>query len=367
MNIFDFFSPKKSQLEKPPPVDLGLLPPPPIWSRVLIWTLGSGTIALLLWSIFTRVEEIVMLQGELTTARPAVKVSTIDHGVISSILTRPHQSVASGDPLIVYGDDETKLRLESLTRRLNLLSLKKIKEDKMYDLRIRQKEEQLQLDKILLKQLTYLANLGAVQKNQVLEKQAQVAQIKIAILSLQEEKERSNHQAEQSIEEMQSTINILKVKSRRFIIKAPVDGFIQDVKYQTPGERIQPGDVVATIIPDRELIAKVKIPSKISAPVEVNSKANLDIDAYPTAEFGGIEAKVLSLSPMTQGDNNNSALKIYTADLQLIKPKEPDLLNFGQLRPGMSVTARLRLRDKAVITTVFDVLSGLFDPLTQQR
>ena len=168
-------------------------------------------------------------------------------------------------------------------------------------------------------------------------------------------------------EELNANIRELEAKIKRFTITAPVKGFIHEVKYQSPGERIQPGEVVATIIPDRELIAKVRIPSKLSAPVEVDTSSSLEVDAFPSSEFGSVEAKVISLSPMTSNESRDSAQKIYSADLKLVKSSLPDQLSLDQLKPGMAITARLKLRDKAVITTVFDVLSKLFTPLNEQR
>ena len=362
-----WFSKKEKQSSDSMQADLALLPPPPAWSRVLIWTLGSGSVFLIIWSIFARVEETVMLQGEIATANPAVQVAALDPGEIRSILIRPHQPIESGDPLIIYGDDETVLRLDSLRTRLKLLALQSAKEMKMYEYRIRQSEEQLKLDKDLLQRLTGLLKAGAIQETQVLEKRTQVKKSQLAISSLIEERQHSLHKTEQSHEEVKSSIRELEAKTKRFTITAPVKGFIQEVKYQSPGERIQPGEVVATIIPDRELIAKVRIPSKLSAPVEVDTSASLEVDAFPSSEFGSVEAKVISLSPMTSNESRDSAQKIYSADLKLVKTSLTDQLSLDQLKPGMAVSARLKLRDKAVITTVFDVLSKLFTPLNEQR
>ncbi len=347
--------------------DLALLPPPPVWSRVLIWTLGSGSVFIIIWSVFARVEETVMLQGEIATANPAVQVAAQYPGEISSILIRPHQPIESGDPLIIYGDDETALRLDSLRTRLKLLAFQSEKEMKMYDYRMLQIEDQIKLDKDLLQRLTGLLEEGAIKETQVLEKRTQVKKSQLAISSLIVEKQHALHKIEQSNEEIKANIRELEAKTKRFTITAPVKGFIHEVKYQSPGERIQPGEVVATIIPDRELIAKVRIPSKLSAPVEVETSASLEVDAFPSSEFGSVEAKVISLSPMTSNESRDSAQKIYSADLKLVKSSLPDQLSLDQLKPGMAITARLKLRDKAVITTVFDVLSKLFTPLNEQR
>lgn len=349
--------------------DLSLLPPPPIWSRVLIWALGSGSLALLAWSVLVKVEETVVLSGEITTAKPEVQVAAVDPGLIREILVRPHQSVQAGDPLLVYGDDETSLRLQSVARRLALLDQQRANEHRMYELRIRQNEQQVSLDRELLARLERLLASGAIQEAQVLEKRAQVVKGGLLISSLQEEKQRAVHQAEQTAEELRASERELLAKSRRFVVKAPVSGFIQQLRYQAPGERIQAAEVVATIIPQFDLIARVRIPSRLSAPVQVKDEASVDVDAFPATDYGSIRAEVASLSPMTVSSSGDVAAgqKLYSADLRLLKPANPARLHLDQLRPGMAITARMRLRERPVITTVFDFLAKLFDPLTQQR
>ena len=369
MRLPQLFRARRDPQSSRPVADLSLLPPPPIWSRVLIWTLGSGSLALLVWSVLVKVEETVLLSGEIATAKPEVQVASVDPGLIREILVRPYQQVRAGDPLIIYGDDETSLRLQSLDRRLSLLREQRSSELRMYDLRIRQNQQQVQLDRELLQRLEGLLKSGAIQEAQVLEKRSQVVKGGLLISSLQEEKQRAAHQAEQTAEELQASQRELMAKSRRFVVKAPVSGFIQQLKYQAPGERIQAAEVVATIIPQFDLIARVRIPSRLSAPVQPRDPVSVDVDAFPATDYGSVEAEVISLSPMTLSTSADSASgqKLYSADLKLLKPANPARLRLAQLRPGMAVTARMRLRERPVITTVFDFLAKLFDPLSQER
>ena len=140
------------------------------------------------------------------------------------------------------------------------------------------------------------------------------------------------------------------------------------MKYQTVGERIQSGETVTTIIPKRDLIARVNIPSNLQGPVEKNSPATVSVDAFPVGDYGSIDAVVYSVSPMTIEKNDSRSIsKLYNADLKLIKANNPDLFSLDELRPGMFVSAQIVLRDKPIITTVFNVLEKVFDPLTEQR
>ena len=111
---------KNSKSSSATPADLALLPPPAVWSRVMIWTLATGSMGLFLWSVLTKVEETIVLMGEITTENPGVQVSARDAGVVTAVNVKPHQRVSAGQVLITYTDDETIDRLKS---QLNLRQL----------------------------------------------------------------------------------------------------------------------------------------------------------------------------------------------------------------------------------------------------
>ena len=174
---------------------------------------------------------------------------------------------------------------------------------------------------------------------------------------------RLNHTKEQ----LDTSIKELEAKLDRFKIESPVNGFIQTLNYQSTGQLIQAGEVVITIIPDMDLVAKVSIPSKLSAPVDLDSLATLDIDAFPSSDFGAIEATVVSISPMSSAGSSQSPQKNYQAILSLDQPEAPEKLALTDLRPGMGLSAKLRLREKPIISTIFDFMADLFEPLTENR
>ena len=102
------FNAKISSLktDQPPIADLALLPPPATWSRVLIWTLGTGSLGILTWATLTRVEETIVLAGEITTEIPGVQVTALDPGVVTNVHVQMHQKVEAGEILITYNDDD---------------------------------------------------------------------------------------------------------------------------------------------------------------------------------------------------------------------------------------------------------------------
>lgn len=353
---------------KSSPPELALLPPPPIWSRLLIWTLGSGTIFLLVWSFVVKVDDIVMFNGEITTSSPEVRISIQDPGVIKSIHAKPHQAINKNDVILIYDDDQTDLRINSIQQRINLLNLRRVSDLNLFKLRRQQLQKQIELDRDLLARMQFLLKSGAIEKTQVLKQETQVTKGKIQISSLDEERQRAEYQIEQALEELKSSKEDLNSRKNRFTVISPVTGYIQQMKYQTIGERIQGGELIATIIPKRDLIARISIPSKLQAPIEINSEATVSVDAFPVSDYGSINAVVSSLSPTTVETSRNSSTpsKQYNADLKFQNVTNPEEFQLEELRPGMSVTAQVILRDKPIITTVFKMLDKLFAPLNEQ-
>ena len=353
---------------KSSPPELALLPPPPIWSRLLIWTLGSGTIFLLVWSFVVKVDDIVMFNGEITTSSPEVRISIQDPGIIKSIHAKPHQAINKNDVILIYDDDQTDLRINSIQQRINLLNLRRVSDLNLFKLRRQQLQKQIELDEDLLERMQFLLKSGAIEKTQVLKQETQVTKGKIQISSLDEERQRAEYQIEQALEELKSSKEDLNSRKNRFTVISPVTGYIQQMKYQTIGERIQGGELIATIIPKRDLIARISIPSKLQAPIEINSEATVSVDAFPVSDYGSINAVVSSLSPTTVETSRNSSTpsKQYNADLKFQNVTNPEEFQLEELRPGMSVTAQVILRDKPIITTVFKMLDKLFAPLNEQ-
>jgi multidrug efflux pump subunit AcrA (membrane-fusion protein) len=362
--VAKFTSPKNNQ---PPTADLALLPPPAIWSRVMIWTLGTGSLGIIAWSTLTTVEETIVLAGEINTERPGVQVTAVDPGAVTAVNVQMHQKVIAGDILITYNDDETDKRLESQLKQKVQIETQQKENQIILSLRRKQAEQRLYLDRNLLQRLEQLLAVGAIQETQILEKKAEIDELEITLESLESEQNRSKAQSNQKIIEIKQSIRELEAKKARFQVASPITGFVQELRHQTIGERIRPSDTISVIVPAQGLKAVVKVPSKLSAPLELNTSADIDIDAFPASDYGTIQAVVSSISPTTSQSSNQSSDKAYEADLKLISPQNPQKLSIDDLRPGMGITAKIRLREKPVISTVFNFLDGLFKPINEQR
>ena len=210
-NLITRFSSSKN--DQPPTADLALLPPPATWSRVLIWTLGTGSLGIITWATLTKVEETIILAGEITTEKPGVQVTAVDPGTVTNVHVEMHQKVDAGEILITYNDDETDKRLESQLGQKRELETQQKENQIILSLRRKQAEQRLALDRNLLQKLEKLATIGAIEETQILEKKAEIDEREISIESLKSEQNRTSAQSNQKLIEINQIIRELEAKN----------------------------------------------------------------------------------------------------------------------------------------------------------
>ena len=231
-----------------------------------------------------------------TTDQAKARIISKDGGVINTINVKPFSEVKKGDLIVSYSDNEVNIRLKSLESKLTMLKEQYRDSELIFDYKIQETLEQMNLDIEIGNELKLLG-LGAV-KEQNTYPIKEYCKVKIALSSLASEKKKALSISIE-IESTKSSIKQLLDRKSLFRVYSPIDGFIQDMRFQNQGERIMPGEEIASIIPKANLIARVNIPSSISAPLELGLEAVVDIDAYPSSDHGSINAILQSYSPMT--------------------------------------------------------------------
>ena len=344
-----------------------LLQPPPIWSRILIWTLGMGTIVLLIWSWVTRIEETVTMDGAIQTASPEAKVTSANDGQIEAVLIRPDQVVRRGDPLFRLSTQDVDVTISGLRAKLVELDHQREVERNLYDARIGQLEIQAKLHRTVLDKLTQLASTGAAQEGQVIERQSTLQETLNAMeVARKELAKADNILLIQKLETSNAIRELLGKRSDNNVV-SPVSGTVHTMLINAPGERVKAGDEMATIVPQLQLLAAVSVPSRVSAPVKKGSIAKLSVDAFPSNDFGELSGKIVSISPNTSISQETGKDSNYRAMIAIDRALVPPRFPIDQLRPGMGVKAKVKLRDRAVITLVFDFLDKAIAPLTQRQ
>ncbi|MEQ9518283.1 MAG: HlyD family type I secretion periplasmic adaptor subunit [Parvibaculum sp.] len=158
--------------------------------------------------------------------------------------------------------------------------------------------------------------------------------------------ERSKAAAE--LAEADSAINKLTDRVTRLTVFAPVEGIVQDLAAKTIGEVIEPGGLVAQLIPmNDELVAEVRVMPIDIGHIQVGHPASIKITTYDPARFGDIPGEVRRISATTFRDEKDEPY--YKVIIALSKPHVGLGAEHHSILPGMVVNAEIVTGSKSLV------------------
>lgn len=154
------------------------------------------------------------------------------------------------------------------------------------------------------------------------------------------------------LERINANMNNLKDKVFRTNVYSPNDGIIQKVFFNTIGGVIKPGDNLVELVPTGEnLLIQTKIKPSDIAFIHYDQKAQVKFTAYDYAIYGGLEGRVIKISPDTEMDETKKEsfynINIQTQNSHLEKGNQK-----LPIIPGMVVNVDILTGKK----TVFDYI-----------
>ncbi len=183
------------------------------------------------------------------------------------------------------------------------------------------------------------------------------------------------------INELQSAINLLKIKKQEqltlnkesviasfkqfksrllqleenFLLKAPIDGEVSFFNVWADNQNITTGDEVMTVVPDSEnIFGFIKTPILGAGNIKESQKVTIKFSDYPAPEYGQVFAEVESISLLSKGGFYNVKINLTNGLMTTYKKK----LKF---RPGMKGMAKIITKDKRLIERIFSGFQELFD------
>ncbi|HEX8554482.1 MAG TPA: HlyD family type I secretion periplasmic adaptor subunit [Sphingomonas sp.] len=157
------------------------------------------------------------------------------------------------------------------------------------------------------------------------------------------------------------TMPALAARVSRSIVASPVDGRVNRVLVSTVGASIGAGQPIAEVVPSADaLTVEALVSPKDIAAIRLNQRARVNITAYDSGVYGGMDGRVITISPDATVDERTGDSH-YTvrvqADAQRFRDRNGRRLPIG---PGMTADVNL-IGDKrsvmAYILTPFTRLS----------
>jgi len=152
--------------------------------------------------------------------------------------------------------------------------------------------------------------------------------------------------AQARVGEAQAALDLAKQDRRHTVILAPVDGVVGNRQVRV-GDYVQPGTRLLTLVPLHALYVTANFKETQTGRMRVGQPAMIEADALPgekircaVESFAPGSGSSFSLLPFEPGTGN------FTKIVQRVGVRirfDPDQADVGRLRPGLSVTAKVRL------------------------
>ena len=142
---------------------------------------------------------------------------------------------------------------------------------------------------------------------------------------------------------------------QRTTVVAPVYGTVKNVRFNTIGGVIQPGEHIMEIVPlEDQLLVEARIKPADVAFLHPGQPATVKITAYDYGVYGGLTGKVEHISPDTLKDDQKAAAGRADATYyRVLVLTDSSVLQAGgnslPILPGMVATAEIRTGEKTIL------------------
>ena len=360
-------------------------------SKLVMWIIIAVIGIGLTWANYARVEEITKGDGKVISRSREQVIQSLEGGILAEMNVREGTVVNRGDVLLkidparaqssyrealskVIGlkGSIARLRAEAYAQPLTFDEQVKsdpavvAQETKAYESRKRalndsinslQRSYALSMREIRLAEP--LAAKGLLSEVELLRMQRQANDIQAQIVE-----RRNRYQSDANTELARLELELSQVSENligradvveRTTITAPVRGTVKNVRVNTIGGVIQPGEHILEIVPlEEQLLVEGKIRPSDVAFLRPGLPAKVKITAYDFAIYGGLDGHVEYISPDTLKDDQKAASGrpddtyyrvLILTDKSTLHAGNKDL----PIIPGMVATVEIRTGEKTIL------------------
>jgi len=329
---------------------------PPVWrlensdsSKLIVSSIATISILLLcliLWLIFTNVEEIAITTGKIIPFGDVLSIQHLEGGIISAVYIKEGETVKPGQLLVKL--DPTAAISDLQQMQIHALGL------------VSNKTLEPQLNALKNKIPTFSDQLKTLNNQFILqEKELTMYQklVKNGIVSRKDYlvEQRLLNQIQGQIDNTKSEyaqaiwlINKLEDRVKRSDIRSPTYGVIQGFESHV-GSVIKPGDIIMNIVPVKQkLVVEAKISTTDIGHLQLGAPVKIKIKTFDYTRYGILDGKLQDISATTFTDENN--MPYYKGIISLNRNYVSNNPNINQLRPGMTVEADIHTGSKSLLS-----------------
>ncbi len=131
-------------------------------------------------------------------------------------------------------------------------------------------------------------------------------------------------------------------------IKSSIDGVVKNMRYNSIGNVVQPGEPIMELVPTGDqLVVEAKLNPVDRGYVTEGQDATVKISTYDFTRYGGLEGSVIRVAPDSSTDENGAPYfrVVVQTDKNFLGVVEGDL----PITPGMQATVDIHTGEKSVM------------------
>ncbi|MBF8660993.1 HlyD family type I secretion periplasmic adaptor subunit [Pseudomonas putida] len=233
-------------------------------------------------------------------------------------------------------------------------------------------EDSLRLVRSELQITENLAKMGASSRVEVIRLNRQRSELELKATEARSEYlVRAREELAKASAEADSLSEVIRGRSdslTRLTLRSPVRGIVKDIEVNTLGGVVQPGGQVMKIVPmDERLLIETRIAPRDIAFIHPDQAAKVKISAYDYSVYGGLDGKVVGISPDTLQDEVKPEIYYYRV---FIRTEQDSLQNKAgkqfAIVPGMIATVDIRTGEKTILDYLIKPLNRAKEALRER-
>lgn len=154
-------------------------------------------------------------------------------------------------------------------------------------------------------------------------------------------------------------------RSNLQIVRAPVDGVVQQLAVYGQGAVLKPADPILVVVPsDAELVVEAQVLNRDAGFVRMGQAVTVKLEAFPFTRYGTLEGRLAWISRDAVQDEKLGP--VYQARVTVSPPSGSTAPGI-RVSPGLQATAEIRTDDRRVIDYLLSPLERRLNEAGRER
>ena len=373
-------------------------------STRVVWLVALMLLAFAVWAYFFEVVEVSTGTGKVIPSSREQVIQSQEGGIVASLSVAEGDIVERGEILAQLDPTrgESNVGESAAKYRASLASVGRLQaettgtplkfsselndypdliaaETALYNTRQRGLRDSqagirdsLQLVRSELKITEALARTGAASQVEVLRLNRQRSELELKLTEvLSDYMVKAREELSKANADVQTLSAVIKGRAdslTRLTLRSPVRGIVKDIEVTTIGGVVPPNGKLMQIVPlDEQLLIEARISPRDIAFIHPDQEAKVKITAYDYSIYGGLDGKVVTISPDTIQDEVKPEVFYYRV---FIRTDADSLVNKAgkhfAIVPGMISTVDIKTGEKTVMDYLIKPLNRAREALRER-